>query len=110
MKASLDSQKLILKPHSAIVDKYIGKVGTAARTDFDTRVRIDVLASEIKRLRKKKNLTQEQLGELVGVKRSQISRIESSTLNIGLYTIQKVFTALDVKLTFNIEEDITLSV
>lgn len=48
MKASSDSQKLILTPHSAIVDKYIG---TVARTKFDNSVRKAVLASEVKRLR-----------------------------------------------------------
>ncbi len=93
-----------------MIDRYIGEIGTIEREDFDASVSIDKLAAAIKRLRKEKNLTQTQLGDLIGVKKAQISRIESSTLNIGLYTLHKVFQALDAKLTFNVESDISLDV
>lgn len=102
------NQPLTYISHEEMIDKYIGEVGTPQRDDFDAKLRIDQLAETIKRLRKEKNLTQSQLGDLVGVKKAQISRIENSTLNIGLYTLHKVFTALDAKLTFHVEDEITV--
>ncbi len=44
-----------------------------------------------------------QLGELVGVKKAQISKIENSTTDARFETILKVFKALDAKLIFNVE-------
>ena len=48
-------------------------------------------------------MTQEQLGELVGVQKSQISKIENSVTNARFDTILKVFTALGAKINFNVE-------
>ncbi len=48
-------------------------------------------------------MTQEQLGELVGVKKAQISKIEHSLTNARFETILKIFRALNIKLNFNIE-------
>jgi HTH-type transcriptional regulator / antitoxin HipB len=48
-------------------------------------------------------LTQEELGELVGVKKAQISKIENSTTDARLTTILKVFEALGAKVNFNVE-------
>jgi transcriptional regulator with XRE-family HTH domain len=48
-------------------------------------------------------LTQEQLGELVGVKKAQISKIENSATDARFATILKVFKALDAKVNFNVE-------
>ena len=44
--------------------------------------------------RKAKNLTQEELGERIGVKKSQISKIESGKCIITLPTMSRVFKAL----------------
>jgi HTH-type transcriptional regulator / antitoxin HipB len=60
-------------------DKYIGKVGSAERENYEYELRMDVLGRMIKTARQERNLTQEQLGELVGVQKSQISKLESST-------------------------------
>ncbi|MEZ4906071.1 MAG: helix-turn-helix transcriptional regulator [Saprospiraceae bacterium] len=43
------------------------------------------------------------MGELVGVKKSQISKIENSTTDARFATILKVFKALDAKINFNVE-------
>lgn len=57
----------------------------------------------IREARQKKNLTQEQLGELVGVKKSQISKLENNTKNFRIDTILKVLDALGAKLTLTVE-------
>ena len=52
---------------------------------------------------KERNLTQEQLGELVGVQKAQISRLESNASNVTIDTLMKVFTALKAKVKLQIE-------
>lgn len=86
-----------------LTDKYIGKKGTKKRDDFENELRLDLLGQAIKQARQERNLTQEQLGELVGVKKAQISKIENSATDARFATILKVFKALDAKVSFNVE-------
>ncbi len=86
-----------------ITDKYIGKKGTKKRDSFEYELRLDLLGEAIKQARKERNLTQEQLGKLVGVQKSQISKIENSLTDARFETIIKVFKALNAKINFNIE-------
>lgn len=86
-----------------LTDKYIGKKGTKKRDNFENELRIDLLGQAIKQARQARHLTQEQLGELVGVKRAQISKIENSTTDARFTTILKVFEALGAKVHFNVE-------
>jgi len=86
-----------------MIDKHIGKRGTKRRDAFENELRIDLLGQAIKQARQERDLTQEQLGELVGVQKSQISKIENSVKNARFETILKVFDALDAKVSFNVE-------
>ncbi|OWK96919.1 helix-turn-helix transcriptional regulator [Chryseobacterium manosquense] len=86
-----------------MIDKHIGKIGTKKRDDFENELRIELLGQAIKQARQEQNLTQEQLGELVGVQKSQISKIENSVKNARFETIMKVFEALGAKVRFNVE-------
>lgn len=56
-------------------------------------------------MRIERNLTQEQLGELVGVQRAQISKMENNTGNVTISTLMKIFGALKAKVTFEIEKE-----
>jgi len=86
-----------------MIDKHIGKRNTTKREAFENELRIELLGYAIKQARKVRNLTQEQLGELVGVQKAQISKIENSFTNARFETILKVFKALGAKVNFNIE-------
>ncbi len=86
-----------------ITDKYIGETGTPKREAFENELRLDLIGEAIKKARKDRNLTQEQLGELVGVKKSQISKLENSLTDARFETIIKVFKALNAKVNFNVE-------
>ena len=83
-------------------DKYIGKLGTEDRDQYEYELRMDVLGKMIKTARQKRNLTQEQLGKLVGVQKSQISKLESNTNSATIDTILKVFKALKADIHFNV--------
>lgn len=86
-----------------MIDKHIGKRGTERREAFENELRIDLLGQAIKQARQERNLTQEQLGDLVGVQKAQISKIENSVKNARFETILKVFDALGAKVNFNVE-------
>jgi len=53
--------------------------------------------------RKERKLTQSQLGDLVGVQKAQISKLENSLTDARLETILKVFRALNAKVNFQVE-------
>jgi DNA-binding XRE family transcriptional regulator len=86
-----------------LTDKHIGKVGTTKRDAFENELRLDLLGQTIKNIRQEQNMTQEELGELVGVKKAQISKIENSLTDARFDTILKVFRALNAKINFNVE-------
>jgi DNA-binding XRE family transcriptional regulator len=84
-------------------DKYIGKVGTKERDEYEYELRMDVLGKMIKAARQERNLTQEELGKLVGVQKAQISKLESSANSATIDTILKVFKALKAEINFNVK-------
>lgn len=98
-------KKVTLKTYSLdeITDKHIGKRGTPKREAFEYELRLDLLGEAIKQARKERHLTQEQLGKLVGVQKSQISKIENSLTDARFETIIKVFKALNANINFNVE-------
>ncbi len=86
-----------------MIDKHVGKRGTPKREAFEYELRLDLLGEAIKQARKERHLTQEELGALVGVKKSQISKLENSLTDARFETIIKVFKALNAKINFNVE-------
>lgn len=90
-------------------DKTLGKVGSPKRDQYEYELRVELLSEQIKALRKEQNLTQEQLGKLVGVQRAQISKLENNTSNVTIGTIMKVFNALKVTVNFRVEKQESLS-
>lgn len=86
-----------------MIDKHVGKLGTENRNKFENELKIELLGEAIKQARQEQNMTQEQLGQLVGVQKAQISKIENSVTNARFDTILKVFTALGAKINFNVE-------
>jgi HTH-type transcriptional regulator/antitoxin HipB len=84
-------------------DKYIGKVGTTERDEYEYELRMDVLGKMIKKVRQERNLTQEELGRLVGVQKAQISKLESSANSATIDTILKVFKELKAEINFNVK-------
>lgn len=64
---------------------------------------MDVLGKMIKAARQERNLTQEELGKLVGVQKAQISKLESSTNSATIDTVIRVFKALKADINFNVK-------
>ena len=83
-----------------LIDDVWGTVGTPERDAMEAQLKDDLQAyyigEAIKAERLKQNLTQEELGKKVGVKRSQICKLESGKCIITLPTMSKVFKALGI--------------
>ena len=99
----MKSDRLKTKSLDEMIDMHIGEEGTDKRNVFEEELRLDILGHTIKKIREEKNLTQAQLGELVGVKKAQISKIENNLTDARFDTILKVFRALNAKINFNVE-------
>jgi HTH-type transcriptional regulator / antitoxin HipB len=102
-KQTMKKQKLKIFTLDELTDKYIGKPGTPKRDAFEYELRMDIIGEAIRQARKERNLTQDELGQLVGVRKAQISKIENSLKDARLETIIKVFQALNARVHFNIE-------
>lgn len=80
-----------------VLDEFIGQVGTTERDEFEANVKKEVddyfIGEAIKQARKRQGLTQDELGERMGVKKSFISKIESGK-GIAYSTIMRAFKAL----------------
>jgi len=86
-----------------VQDQLIGKIGTPDRDKFEYELQMDLIGQAIKKTRQERNLTQEELGKLIGVQKSQISRIESNASNVTIDTLMRVFNALQAKVRLQVE-------
>lgn len=82
-----------------VKDELIGKIGTPERDEHERKVEDALhayrIGEAIKNARIKQNLTQEELGERIGVQKAQISRMERGN-SISLPTMSRVFKALGI--------------
>jgi DNA-binding XRE family transcriptional regulator len=94
-----------MKTHTLeeVQDKLIGKIGTPERDRFEYELQLDLIGQAIKQTRKERKLTQEELGKLIGVQKSQISKIENNASNVTIDTLMRVFNALQAKVKLQIE-------
>ncbi len=85
-------------------EKNYGAEGTPKRDALEQELKMEILREEIKKLRKENQLTQEELGKLIGVQRSHISKLENNATNITIGTLLKVLNALNAQVNFKIEK------
>jgi HTH-type transcriptional regulator/antitoxin HipB len=97
------TKKMKMMSLDQLKDKHLGEVGTIERDKYEFDLKIEILGDMIKSIRKERHLTQEQLGELIGVQKSQISKLEKNTRNVTIETILKVFKALKTNIKFSVE-------
>lgn len=86
-----------------VQDELIGKKGTLERDRFEYEIQLELIGKAIRDTRKERNLTQEELGKMIGVQKAQISRLENNAGNITIETLLKVFTAMKATIKLNIE-------
>ena len=62
-----------------------GKLGTPKRDEFESRAKAFVVGEMIKDARKEAHLTQDELAEKTGTKKSYISRLENGKIDIQIF-------------------------
>ena len=91
------------RTHEEMLAKHIGKKGTPEREAYDEGVRKGLeeyrIGEAIREARKKQGLTQEELGQRMGVQRAQVSKLENGH-GIAYSTIMRAFKALGVPSAF----------
>lgn len=79
------------KNFDEILDVQYGKIGTKKRDEFELKAQYFVISEILKEARREANLTQQQLAEKVGTKKSYISRLENGKCDIQLSTLYRIF-------------------
>lgn len=80
-----------VKTFDELLDIKYGKRGTAKRNAFEEKAQAFYISEMLKEERKKANLTQSQLAERIGTKKSYISKIENCKSNITVETLIRIF-------------------
>jgi HTH-type transcriptional regulator/antitoxin HipB len=68
-----------------------GKIGTPKRDKFEEKAQYFVISEMLKEARKEANMTQDELAEKIGTKKSYISRLENGKCDIQLSTLYRIF-------------------
>lgn len=79
------------KNFDELLDIKYGKIGTEKRDEFEAKAQYFVISEMLKEARKEAKMTQEQLAEKVGTKKSYISRLENGKCDIQLSTLYRIF-------------------
>lgn len=89
---TMDANKIKnAKNFDELLDIKYGKIGTDKRDEFEEKAQYFVISEMLKEARKEAKMTQEQLAEKVGTKKSYISRLENGRCDIQLSTLYKIF-------------------
>lgn len=74
-----------------LLDFEHGKIGTETRSKFEEQSQRFIVSEMLKATRKEANMTQEELAEKVGTKKSYISKLENGKVNVRLSTLIQIF-------------------
>ena len=86
------------------LDKRYGTVGSSKRAEFDIKAKAFAIGEIIKEERKLAHMTQEELAEKTGTRKSFISRIENGHSDIQLSTLYRLLEfGLDRTISFSIK-------
>ena len=87
-------RRLNLTPIENLIAEDFGEVNTPERSQFDMECDAFVIGEQLKVERRRAGLTQEQLANRIGTKKSFISRVEKGRADIQLSTLVKLFHGL----------------
>ena len=79
------------KTFDELLDIKYGKIGSSARDEYEAKANYFVISEMLKEARKEAHITQEQLADKIGTKKSYISRLENGKADIQVSTLYKIF-------------------
>lgn len=80
-----------IKSFEELIELEHGKIGTESRNQYEENAQMFIISEMLKSARKDANLTQEQLADKAGTKKSYISKLENGKGNIQLSTLIRIF-------------------
>jgi DNA-binding XRE family transcriptional regulator len=72
------------------LDKRYGEIGSEKRTEFEIKAKAFAIGEILREARKEAHMTQEQLAQKTGTRKSFISRIENGHSDIQLSTLYRL--------------------
>ena len=102
MKSTKDKAIMECNNLDELLNVEFGKVGTKSREEFDKETEAFCLAQTLKEERLRAGLTQEQLAEKIGTKKTYISRLENGKADIQLNTLFRIFEGLGRRVVLTI--------
>ncbi len=97
-----EMKRLDLTSIEDLITEDFGDEGTPRRVEFEAGCDAFILGECLKEERLKAGLTQEQLAERIGTKKSYISRIENGRADIQVSTLFKIFGGLGKRLSLTV--------
>ncbi|WP_289664743.1 helix-turn-helix domain-containing protein [Flavobacterium panacagri] len=80
-----------IKSFDNLIEVEHGKIGSESRNQFEEKSQMFIISEMLKEARKEANLTQEQLADKTGTKKSYISKLENGKGNVQLSTLIRIF-------------------
>ncbi len=80
-----------VKSFDELLDVKYGTIGTDKRDKFEEKAQYFVISTMLKEARKEANMTQEELADKLGTKKSYISRLENGKCDIQISTLYRIF-------------------
>ena len=80
-----------IRTFDELIEAEHGKIGTDSRNEYEEQAQMFIVSEMLKEARKEAKMTQEQLAEKAGTKKSYISKIENAKGNIQLSTLIRIF-------------------
>ncbi len=97
------TEKTTITTFEEHLESRYGEIGTQQREQFESKAKAFMIGEMIKETRKEAHMTQQQLAEKTGTKKSYISRLENGKTDIQLSTLFRIFEeGLGKRLTFNV--------
>ncbi|MCC4211678.1 helix-turn-helix domain-containing protein [Leeuwenhoekiella parthenopeia] len=80
-----------IKTFDELIELEHGAIGTESRNSYEESAQLFIISEMLKAARKEAKMTQKQLAEKAGTKKSYISKIENGKANIQLSTLIRIF-------------------
>ncbi len=80
-----------IKTFDELIEREHGKIGTESRNEYEERAQMFIVSEMLKEARKEAKMTQQELADKAGTKKSYISKIENAKGNIQLSTLIRIF-------------------
>ena len=94
MESNKNNMMKSITPIEDLITEDFGEIGTPERDQFEMECDAFIIGERLKAERLKSGLTQEQLAQKIGTKKSFISRVERGHTDIQLSTLVRLFQGL----------------